>query len=32
MWGYLVVPPIDDREGMEGEGEGTSAKESNGGR
>ena len=28
----LVTPPIDDREGMNGGGEGTSAKEENGGR
>ena len=32
MWNRLVTPPIDDREGMERGGEGTSAKEDNGGR
>ena len=32
MWNHLVTPPIDDREGMDGWGEGTSAKEENGGR
>ena len=31
MWNRLVTPPIDDREVME-RGEGTSAKEDNGGR
>ena len=29
MWNRLVTPPIDDREGMDGGGEGTSAKEKN---
>ena len=32
MWNRLVTPPIDDREGMDGGGEGTSAKEENEGR
>ena len=32
MWNRLFTPPIDDREGMYGGGEGTSAKEYNGGR
>ena len=32
MWNRLVARPIDDREGMGGGGEGTSAKEENGGR
>ena len=32
MWNRLVTPPIDDREVMEGGGEGTSAKDANGGR
>ena len=32
MWNRLVTLPIDDREGMDGGGEGTSAKEENGGR
>ena len=31
MWIRLVTTPIDDRESMEGGGEGTSAKEVNGG-
>ena len=32
MWNRLVTPPIYDREVMDGGGEGTSAKEENGGR
>ena len=32
MWNRLVTPPIDDREGMDGGGDSTSAKEENGGR
>ena len=32
IWNRLVTPPIDDREGMGGGGEGTSGKEDNGGR
>ena len=32
MWSRLVTPPIYDRERMDGGGEGTSAKEENGGR
>ena len=32
MWNRLVTPSIDDREGMDGGGEGTSDKEENGGR
>ena len=32
MWNRLVTPSIDDREGMEGGGEGKTAKEVNGGR
>ena len=32
MWNHLVTPAIDDREGMDGGGEGTSAKDENGGR
>ena len=32
MWNRLVAPPINVREGMEGEDEGTSSKEANGGR
>ena len=32
MWNCLVTPKIDDREGMDGGGEGTSANEDNGGR
>ena len=32
MWNRLVTPPIDEREGTEGGGEGTSDKEANGGR
>ena len=32
MFNRLVTPPIDDREGTDGGGEGTSAKEENGGR
>ena len=32
MWNLLVTPLIDDREGMDVGGEGTSAKEENGGR
>ena len=32
MWNRLVTLPIDDREGLGGGGEGTSAKEENGGR
>ena len=32
MWNRLATPSIDDREGMEGGGEGTSSKEVNGGR
>ena len=31
-WNRLVTPSIDDREGMDGGGEGTNAKEENGGR
>ena len=31
-WNRLVTLQIDDREGMDGGGEGTSAKEDNGGR
>ena len=30
MWNCLVTPPINDREGMDGGGEGTSVKEYNG--
>ena len=30
MCNGVVMPPIDDREGIEGGGEGTSAKEANG--
>ena len=32
MWNRLVTLPIYDRGGMDGGGEGTSAKEENGGR
>ena len=32
MWNRLVTPSVDDREGMDGGGEGTSAKEDNRGR
>ena len=32
MWNRLVTLPINDRGGMGGGGEGTSAKEDNGGR
>ena len=32
MWNRLVILPIDGREGMDEGGEGTSAKEENGGR
>ena len=32
MWNHLVTPPIGDREGMDGGGEGTSSKDENGGR
>ena len=32
MWNHLVTPPINDREGMDRGGEGTSAKEDNVGR
>ena len=32
MWNRLVTPPIDDGEGTDRGGEGTSAKEENGGR
>ena len=32
MWNRLVTPPIDDREGMDIGGEGTSSKEDNGWR
>ena len=32
MWNRLVTPPIDDREGTDGGGEGTSSQEDNGGR
>ena len=32
MWNRLFTPLIDDREGMDGGGEGTSAKEGNGGK
>ena len=32
MWNRLVTQPIDDRDGMDGEGEGTSGEEENGGR
>ena len=32
MWNRLVTPPIDDREGMDGGGEGTNDKEENLGR
>ena len=32
MWNRPVTPPIDDREGLDGGGEGTGAKEENGGR
>ena len=32
MWNRLIAPPIDGREGMDGGGKGTSAKEENGGR
>ena len=32
MWNRIVAPPADDREGMDRGGEGTSAKEENGGR
>ena len=32
MWDRLFTLPINDREGMDGGGEGTSAKEENGGR
>ena len=32
MWNRIFTPPIDDREGMDRGGEGTSAKEENGGR
>ena len=32
MWNSLVTLPIDDREGMDGGGEVTNAKEENGGR
>ena len=32
MWNRLVTPQIDEREGLDGGGEGTSTKEDNGGR
>ena len=32
MWKRLVIPLIDDREGMDGGGEGPSAKDENGWR
>ena len=32
MCNHLVTPPINDREGMDGGGEGISSKEDNGGR
>ena len=32
MWNRLVTTPIDDREGIDRGGEGTRAKEENGGR